>query len=476
MFNNNCTKFILALLLSLLITIIIIFCFNHIYTYNFIIIFVVWFILFSSIHNCVLSFLKCPSTLVPVFSLAIIIIVLYLSGIFLGSLNQGFYLIILIGAYSFSNILISKKTHFIDSYLNQPICFWYYYFFAFVLLLQSVYFGNGSENDSLHHWSLVVNGMGTYHRLIDFPIRAQFKNYTVGLALWGYFINRIGFTNFNFALTNWSNVLLSAVCFIPSLSLFKFGDDNIPYYILPAFLFAYILSIFGFTFCFICLLFLLIIIIPKKSNILFSTMVLSIWFLFYIFMLLLPQTPTAYRDMSPDHILFTLSLLIFIAYLSRPKLSTFLFLSPVLTLGYLFKRPGLFFVAISFLCVFFHFILFKWSAIFYFYKSTRWIIIRKIIITIFIIIVSLIVPPIVWNAFCHSHGLKGQFEINPIPKDISLISKCFFDKYTPQFALTRNNFLAKIKKESIININLKNNGPLFIVNPFLKFINKKILL
>ena len=250
------------------------------------IIFIVWCLFFSGLHYLLYHEAKCPETLAPPVALSSIIIVLNISGLF-GSLHYGFYLLLILGILGLISMIIRERTKFISALIYQPNAILIYYLLALVLLIQAVKVGDCVRHvDDVHHWMLIIKGMGYYHEISNFPRLDCFDHYTIGSALWGYFINRLSGHPFSFSITNWSNTLISAACFIPGLSIVKIDKKNIPLISVFSLLVAYILILFPSTLfksLGAALIILALVLIPKNGKAYVQVAVLISYFLIYSF-------------------------------------------------------------------------------------------------------------------------------------------------------------------------------------------------
>lgn len=425
--------------------------------------YLVWFLFFSSIHYLLIKF-KCPITLIPAISFSGIVILLYISGL-LGSLHYGYFLFIALSVFGFALAVFDKKKEFWKAYILQPKELWIFNFISLIFLVQSVFLSDGvTLNDDMHHWLFVMKGMGFYHSFKNFHIIHIFKNYTLGQAVWGYFINRLCGYSFSIVLGHWSNTLVYAICFIPGLAFFQFEKNKIS--LLSLFLF--ISSFVGFCFSgviYLSLGFLAIaiglLLIPRKTESYIAVIGFFAYLFLYSFIIIIPNYDWSnYRNLAPDVLIFIIPASCLLAYLSNCSLKTLIFISPLLAIGYLFKVPGLYLSVTAGLSIIIHFIIARRSLLIKSFKKKRNICIL-LILALFSIFVSLLLPPKIWNLYCsvNEYNKKAVFKFSKFDQ-IDNIKKCFFDKNDPTFYRTRTAFWKKFYNNKIFNINLDKNGPL----------------
>lgn len=428
-------------------------------------IFIVWLLFFSCLNYLVCHEAKCPATLTPPVSMALIVIVLYISGI-CGSLHPGFFILIISSITGLVLIIIRRKSYFWKDLVYQPDAIWIYYFLAFVLFIQAFYLGKGVRHvDDMHHWMLIIKGMGFYHKINNYPRMTMFDNYTCGSALWGYFINRLSGQPFSFEITNWANTLISANCFIPGLALFYTNKNKLPLHTFIVIVVAFISFLYSKDVLFfaigISLIVFAFISLPKEKDKYVNTILLLSYFLIYVFLLVTPKSQLSdYRNLPPDIIIYTVAAAALMAYMACPKLKTIFFISPILAIGYLFKTPGLFLTIAVGISVLVHFTATHFNQIFRSIKLKKYKI-QLVYFIVFIAFVSaLFFPPKLWGAYCSNHGLKSQTTNFTFSK----IEECLFDSVDPQFVLTRKNFLEKIFNEDLFALNFGGNSPLTLFN------------
>ena len=434
---------------------------------NYFIIFIVWCLFFSGLHYLLYHEAKCPETLAPPVALSSIIIVLNISGLF-GSLHYGFYLLLILGILGLISMLIRERTKFISALIYQPNAILIYYLLALVLLIQAVKVGDCVRHvDDVHHWMLIIKGMGYYHEISNFPRLDCFDHYTIGSALWGYFINRLSGHPFSFSITNWSNTLISAACFIPGLSIVKIDKKNIPLISVFSLLVAYILILFPSTLfksLGAALIILALVLIPKNGKAYVQVAVLISYFLLYSFTLITPgYFLSDYRNLPPDIIIYTISIAALLAYLIKPNLKTILYICPLLAVAYLLKKPGLFFSITVGTSIIIHYVILRGKSFWKLIFKKRFKLCYVLIFSLVALVCSLAVPPLVWSKHCKN--LKTDF--NPYTK-FSDIKKCFVEKEDPQYTQTRKNFLFKIKNENLFIIDFEKNKPLSLLTPILR--------
>ena len=208
-------------------------------------IFIIWWMFFSCFHYFISKISGNDESLSPPLGLATIVIVLYLSGMYLNTLIPGFWFIFSLGIFGLFWLIYEKKLLFWKEFVFPPYSLLLFNFLALLFFLQSIYLSNGfSSIDDKQHWAIIMNGMCHSQKLNGFPRLYGFDNYTLGTAIWGYFINKLSFSKFRLDIANWSYVLISLACFIPSLNFFKFGRGNVPKYI--PFLLALFIYLYSF--------------------------------------------------------------------------------------------------------------------------------------------------------------------------------------------------------------------------------------
>lgn len=425
------------------------------------IIFILWWLYFSSIHFVLWKRIGCPVFLVPLLSIALIVLTVYITGM-LGIMQVGYCLLAFAGIFSLFYILYSHKIHFWKAFVFQPKELWIYYILALILFIQNILFSNGvTTNDDKHHWLLIIKGMFHYNSLSGFPMMNLFKNYTLGQATWGYFINKLLFNNFRIDISYWSNSLIFAASFIPGLQLLKLSKNRISLISIILLLFAFILfvskdysfySLIPFVFSFIF--------VPKQRDSYFSLISFCIYFIFYSVLLILPNIGMSnYRNLSPDILIFAISISCYFAYLSSPTLRTIFWISPILILPYIYKTPGLFLSVTCGLTIIIHFVTTRFKLLLYSFVKKRFKIVIYTTLSFICIIFALIVPVKVWNSYCnlHNYNKTSMFKIdsNNLSKNIAA---CFFDDKDPQFYKTRTNFLNKFKNDKVFDLNFNKDG------------------
>lgn len=423
-------------------------------------VFLVWFLYFSSIHYLFYKKFKCPVFLTPLCVFSCIVLLLYINGLFC-SLHFGYYFLILASVYGLFSIVKDCKLSFWKAFVFQPKEFWCYYIISFVLFLQSIMFSNGvTVNDDQHHWMFIMKGMGYYHSLKGFPIMSIFRNYTMGQALWGYFINRLSGSPFSINISHWSNVLIYATCFIPGLGFFKLAKNKIKLLSISLFILSFILlcykSVYAIPVFIASFLFL-----PLELNAIFAYIGFSSYFLLYSFLLIVPNLEgSIYRNLPPDIIIYALPAACLIGYLYQPSLRSIIWLAPVISLGYLFKMPGLYYSAAVAITILLHFIIAKNKLIWRIFKKKTFLkywIVAGIVLMLF----ALVLPPKIWNTYCkiNEYDKNAMFDSNKIV-NLSSVLKCFYDKIDPIYYKTRDIFWKRFQTKEVFKLNYDNSGPL----------------
>ena len=443
-------------------------------------IFIIWWMFFSCFHYFISKISGNDESLSPPLGLATIVIVLYLSGMYLNTLIPGFWFIFSLGIFGLFWLIYEKKLLFWKEFVFPPYSLLLFNFLALLFFLQSIYLSNGfSSIDDKQHWAIIMNGMCHSQKLNGFPRLYGFDNYTLGTAIWGYFINKLSFSKFRLDIANWSYVLISLACFIPSLNFFKFGRGNVPKYIpfLLA-LFIYLYSFFNDYYLIISLticLFICFYTVLKKANVIAQTSLFASWFLLFSFLLISPSGGGTgfksiygdFRAMPPEHVIFVTSISAFFVYLlhfvnrSKRKFSN-LFLavnvSLILSLSYIFKKPGLFFAIAIGTIIIIHFSALRFNLIISLLKRAKFLKIGYLLLLLVCIVFSLILPPLLWNSYCVSHKRINSHPANYIPINYSSIKKCFFEKEDPIFAKTRDKFLDKFINLEIFRFSHTKNS------------------
>ena len=426
-------------------------------------VFIVWWLYFSSIHFILWKKLNCPIFMVPLLSIATIVLTVYITGIF-GIMQLGFWLLVLTGILGFAYILYEYKISFWKAYICQPKEIWIYYILAFIFLIQNLLFSDGlTTNDDKHHWMLIIKGMFHYNSLSGFPMMNAFKNYTLGQATWGYFINRLLGDPFRIDISYWSNSLIFAASFIPGLQFFKLSKNRISLISIALLLFAFVLLISkDYTFYSLIPFFISFIFVPKQKDSYFSLISFCVYFLAYSVLLVLPNIGMSnYRNLSPDILLFALSISCLYSYLSCPTLKTILWISPILTLPYIYKMPGLFLSISCGLIIIFHFVSTRFKLLLNSVVKHKIRLVFLSLLSFGLIIFALLIPVIVWNSYCSykEFSKKSLFKVESQNLSNKII-KCFVDTDDQQFFKTRINFLDKFKNEKVFDLNF-NKGNCF---------------
>lgn len=439
---------------------------------------IIWFLCFSSLHYVLNRLLKCPETLTPLVCLASIVSILYLSGV-LGSLHYGFFFIIAVVLSGFAVAFWKKESRFVFS---QPSAFTVYYLLSLTFFVQNSLLCKGfTFTDDMHHWGVVINGMCHYHRLTGFPRLEFFDHYTLGPAVWAYFINRLSLQTFRFHLASWANALILTACFIPTLGFFKDKIDKNTIRILVWLLLSFILfcfddltvTFFGVA-CVLQAFFSLkddwqaSSLESEKIRRVKSTLIFASFFLLYSALMIAPNlVGSTYRSIKPEIALATISGAVLIAYLANPSVKTLLWVTPILPLGYLLKTPGIFFVIAVSVAIWTHHFVSYSGKYFLLLKKRRLKVVTGALLSILLLFVALALPPKIWNSYCNirkvSNGIQTKL-------DAKFIKNCFFNKSRPVFVLNREKFLDRFYNESLFKLDLKEQGYLA---PFV-WLEKKI--
>lgn len=481
--EHNYRRFINFLLFFLLLSI-----FSMLVSYYIgfrnIFVYLIWWMFFTGYHYFIYHNLNCPLSITPIMSFSSIILIIYSSG-FLGSLHYGYYLIMIIGIFGLINIIINYKFNTLKYFIFQPSYLQIYYILSLLSFLQCIFLNKGFKGDDIHHWGLIINGMCHYHKLTGFPRLTIFDSYTLGSAIWGYFINRLSFYSFRIYLAHWSSLLCLSACFIPGLSLIE-RSKKIS--ILPIIIFLIGFSFFSFYkignyYIYFGILALSLIIIPiffnwyksKKNainNILFIQSFI-IYFLVYSSLLIAPNlVGSSYRSIKPEIALFAIPAACLIAYIANPKLKMLLLIAPILTINYLYKRPGIFFSFAVMFSISVHQI-FKQCEIFMFFSKVKKEYNKKkkifyILFTFGVAFLILISPSIIWSKYCQSKKINMGNPDTKIEFNISFLKKCFSNNENNIFAATKNKYIKRLFNENIFSIEINKNGCLF----FLFYIQK----
>ena len=437
-------------------------------------VFIIWWIYFSFIHYIVWKKMGCPIFVVPLLSISLIILIVYLTGL-LGVMQLGYWLLILAGLFGFIFILYDYKIQFWKAFIFQPKEVWIYYILAFVLLVQNLLFSDGlTTNDDKHHWMLIIKGMFHYNSLSGFPMMNEFKNYTLGQATWGYFINKLSGDTFRINISYWSNSLIFAASFIPGLQFIKLSKNRISLISITLMLFAFILFISNdYSFYSIIPFLISFVFVPKQKDSYFSLIAFCVYFLVYSVLLVLPNIGLSnYRNLSPDILLFVLPISCLYAYLSCPTLKTILWLSPILTLPYIYKMPGLFLSISCGLIVIFHFVFTRFKLLLNSVAKRKIKLLVLTALSFVFIIFALLLPVLVWNSYCafHEYNKKSLFKVEGHNLSKNII-KCFTDKDDPQFLKTRENFINKFKNEQVFDLNFNKGKCFSVITIFDKYLS-----
>lgn len=420
-----------------------------------------WFYL-SNIHYLSGKFFKCPDYLLPLFSISLLIITLYLSGIF-GFLLYGFYFALLFGVIAFIILILNEKLSFWKKFICQPKIIWCYYFLAVLAYVQCLKLGYDVWHvDDIHHWALIIKGMVHYNSINGFYSMSRFYNYTVGSAIWAYFINKLSGQTFSFVITNWSNTLLLSACFIVGLGIFKDNKNAPSLYSIGLLLISFVCFQYS-SVLFIIIgtisLILAFVILPFRFRAYNSLVLFILYTLTYVFLLITPNAQGSnYRNLPPDILIFAIPAAALCAYFIRQDISTLIFISPILALTYLMKRPGVYFSVVVGVTVLIHFTIFRYKCLVHFCKTKNIKSISVCVIAFALIVSSLYLPPKIWLLYCQKNKIDNVgFKMER--KDItSQIKACFLDNETPKYALTRKNFLNKLKNDNVFEFNFKENG------------------
>ena len=463
--NNYLTKPIAVFIFSLLFFSVSV----HYLGFNNSSVFLVWLLFFSCFHYFIYKVIKCPISLVPVFSISLIVIVLYISGI-IGSLHYGYYFLIILGIAGLITMMINTKKRFLRELLDQHDYLLLYYFMAFICFIQSVLINKGFRGDDIHHWGIIMNGMCHYHTLSGFPRLNTFDGYTLGSTIWGYFINRLSGSTFKIPFAHWSTTICLMSCFIPCIDLFK-KDKRISLVPVIFLLFSFIfmtLCVNDKNFLYTCSLFLILAILSviiigyiKDYVILDELLFLQsfgIFFLIYSSLLIAPNlVGSHYRSIKPEIALFSIPAACLMAYLAKPSLKTFFWILPILSIAYLYKRPGVYFSLAISVAILLHILIIKCIETRRLLSKGKYI--NKFILLLFTLIVAVIIsvmlPSFIWGKYCQYKKIKLNTEKGIT---IEFIKNCFTNTTDKLFTVTRNKFKQRVFQENIFKIDIKKNG------------------
>ena len=437
----------------------------------------IFFVYFSSFHYLLYKKFKCPDTLSPIVAISFIVIFLHISGIF-GSLHIAFYILLSIGIVGIILMFLEKKFRFYEFFILQPQSILLYYLIAILLYIQAYYLHNNLYFiDDIHHWAIIAKGVFHYHRLTDFPRITLYDSYTMGQALFSYFINRLSSQQFSVHLMYWSVALISAASLIPVLAFFRNQFSSFDLLLL---LISFTLFCFDNVFFIVLGIVLIIFVITdiymsnrvyksmllKKYSYLFS---LASFFLLYAALALFPEYYYSnYISLKPDHLIAVITLSTVIAFLARPTLRSFFWIIPVLALPYIFKRPGIFFSVIAFILIIVSFLLLKFKIILFSLKNKNNRFAYLFVIALLLSLSSLLLPPLSWSRYLMSTGVEKGV-INSMTFDY--IKNCFFDNSDPVFFRTRDSFTHILFNDDLYNAKLNGTGIISPAEHVVKFFN-----